>query len=104
MGSYLGTSASTSRLACLGLAFAAAFGSLAACGQSEVEQQRPPVLETVVSGDRVVPQDPDGLFAALPIPSGRVHLRIQADWSTNIGVSLDKSDLPRREGRSGNEA
>lgn len=71
--------------------------------ESEFPQQRTPVLETVVSGDRVVPQDPDAAFAALPTP-GRIHIRVQADWSTNIVVSVDGQDLPRREGRSDNEA
>jgi hypothetical protein len=65
-------------------------------GEAEFPQQRAPILETIVSGNRVVPQDPDGAFAALPTPSGRVHLRVQADWSTNIAVSVDGSDLPRR--------
>jgi hypothetical protein len=78
--------------------------SLSSCdGGSEFPQQRAPVLETVVSGNRVVPQDPDGAYAALPT-SGRLQLRVQADWSTNISVSVDGQDLPRREGRSDDQA
>jgi hypothetical protein len=73
-------------------------------GGSEFAQQRLPILETVVSGNRVIPQDPDGAFAALPAPFGRVRVRVQADWGTNIAVSVDGTDLPRRNGRSDDQA
>jgi hypothetical protein len=73
-------------------------------GGTEFTQQRPPILETVVSGNRVIPQDPDGAFAAIPAPSGKVRVRVQADWGSNIAVSVDGVDLPRREGRPDSEA
>ncbi|MFI7546537.1 hypothetical protein [Actinoplanes sp. NPDC049599] len=76
-----------------------AAGALIGCGEdTPFKTQRAPVLETVVSGDRVVPQNPNGDFAALPT-AGRIRIRVQADWSTNIAVALDGADISLREGR-----
>lgn len=54
---------------------------------------RPAVLETVVVGNRIVPQSADGSYSALPTQS-LLRVRVQAD--ANVAVAVDGTSLPRR--------
>lgn len=57
---------------------------------------RPLVLETVVAGHRVLAQNTDGSFTALPItPGSWLRLRIESD-QPDLLISVDGADLPRR--------
>jgi hypothetical protein len=68
-------------------------------GNSEFQQQRRPILETVVCDRRVVPQDPGGAFAAFAFPQSprQIRIRVQADWLGDLVVLLDDAQLPLRK-------
>lgn len=58
------------------------------------QQYRPPVLETVMKGRDLIPQDAQGNFPLLPAASHSITLRVWAD--SNLKVSFDGIDLKRR--------
>lgn len=68
----------------------------AACGpnpNSPAAQFRTPVLETVMKGRDIIPQDPQGNFWILPTSGQWLRLRVWAD--SNLKVSVDGVDLKR---------
>lgn len=69
-----------------------------ACGPSPnpptPQQFRPPVLETVMKGRDLIPQDPQGNFHLLPTGPNRITVRVWAD--ANLKVLVDGIELKRR--------
>jgi hypothetical protein len=68
-----------------------------AAAQFEPKELKPLILETVVAGRRLVPQDPDGSYRALP--AAVLRIRVQSDL-TSLKVAVNDAELPRRVGPS----
>lgn len=57
---------------------------------------RPAFLESVVSNRRVIAQDADGFYAALPTDEP-IRLRMQADFGFVQAVAVNDTVVPKRE-------